>query len=248
MKAQQSLLKRMSLTNPIIWLVGGSSPLALALSRELGSDHSIITFGRSSLCNRYIDLAAVDDTERIFQESIKELGIPKAIFFCQRFRPSSSDLDLSESALLSKAIAVEVYPLLGINSTLISLGKKDLNIRMVFFSSTVALHSQSRSPRYYSVTKSMATSLLPVLTSEVLKLGCTWNCVLLSEFFKGEGAHTSERLNQLNSVSIKHVQGKIPSVEDISTYARFIIGNTGIYLNGESIVFDGGYIKFGRDT
>ena len=238
----------MSSTNPVVWLIGGSSPLAKALSEELGSDHSIVTFGRSSLCNRYIDLAAVEEVKHTFRECIKELGIPKAVFFCQRFRPSPSDLDLSESSLLSKAIAVEVYPLLAINSALISQGKKDLNVRMVLFSSTVALRSQNRSPRYYSVTKSMATSLLPVLTSEVLQLGCTWNCVLLSEFFKGEGAHTAERLNQLNSVSIKHVQGKIPSIEDISTYARFIIGNAGIYLNGESMVFDGGYIKFGRDT
>ena len=237
----------MSLTNPIVWLVGGSSPLALSLSKELGSDHSIINFGRSSLCNRYVDLAVAEEVERTFRECIKELGIPKAIFFCQRFRPSPSDLETSESVLLSKATVVEVYPLLTINSILMSLGQKDLNVRMIVFSSTVALCKQNQSPRFYSVAKTMVTSLLPVLTKEVFQLGCTWNCILLSEFFKGRDAHTLERIKQLDSVSKKHVQGKIPAVEDIAIYARFIIGNTGLFINGESIVFDGGYIKFGRD-
>ena len=71
----------MSSTNPVVWLIGGSSPLAKALSEELGSDHSIVTFGRSSLCNRYIDLAAVEEVKHTFRECIKELGIPKAVFY-----------------------------------------------------------------------------------------------------------------------------------------------------------------------
>lgn len=238
----------MSLTNPIVWLVGGSSPLALALSRELGSDHSIITFGRSSLCNRYVDLAVAEEVELTFRECIRELGIPKAIFFCQRFRPSPSDLETSESALLSKATAVEVYPLLTINSMLMSLGEKDLNVRMIVFSSTVTLRGGSCSPRLYSVTKSMVNALLPALTSEVIQLGCTWNCILLSEFYKGDGAHTIERLKQLDVVSKNHVQGVIPTVESIASYARFMISKTAIFMNGESIVFDGGYIKYGREN
>ncbi|WP_216130234.1 SDR family oxidoreductase [Polynucleobacter nymphae] len=248
MRTQQSSLKQMSSTNSSVWIVGGSSPLTQAISKELGSDHSIISFGRNSSCDRHIDLAKAEETEDVFQKCIQEFGVPKAIFFCQRFRPSVSDKDLSTSALISKAIVVEVYPLLAINNVLMSLDKQDLNVRMIAFSSTVALSGQNQSPRFYSITKSMVTSLLPVLTSEVLQLGCTWNCVLLSEFFKGDGAHTAERLKQLDSVSKKHVQGKIPTVEDIATYGRFMISNTAIYMNGESIVFDGGYIKYGQDT
>jgi NAD(P)-dependent dehydrogenase (short-subunit alcohol dehydrogenase family) len=248
MKTQQSSLMQMSSSNPTVWLVGGSSPLAQAISKELGSDHSIITFGRSSSCKKYVDLSVAEETESIFRECIQEIGAPKAIFFCQRFRPLASDMNLSASALVEKATTVEVYPLLAINSVLISLGVADLNVRMIAFSSTVVLYGKNRSPRYYSVTKSMVTSLLPVLTNEVLQLGCTWNCISLSEFFKGDGAHTVERLKELDSISKKHVQGKIPTVEDIATYTRFMIGNTAIFLNGESIVFDGGYIKFGRDT
>lgn len=248
MRTQRSSLKQMSSTNPTVWLVGGSSPLAQAISKELGSDHSIITFGRSSSCDRYIDLAAAEEAENIFQKCMQESGVPKAIFFCQRFRPSMSDKNLSNFALTSKATAVEVYPLLAINNILMSLKKKDLNVRMIVFSSTVVLSGQNQSPRFYSVTKSMVTSLLPVLTSEVLQLGCTWNCILLSEFFKGDGAHTVNRLKQLDSISKKHVQGKIPTVKDIASYARFAISSTAIYLNGESIVFDGGYIKYGREN
>ena len=248
MKTQQFSLKQMSSTNPTVWLIGGSSPLAQAISKELGSDHSIITFGRSSSCNRYIDLAVAEETKSTFRECIQELGAPKAIFFCQRFRPLASDMNLRDSALVEKATKVEVYPLLSINSVLMSLGAINLNIRMIAFSSTVVLHGQNRSPRYYSVTKSMVTSILPVLTNEVLQLGCTWNCILLSEFFKGDGAHTVERLKELDSISKKHVQGKVPTVEDIATYTRFMISDTAMFLNGESIVFDGGYIKFGRDT
>ena len=238
----------MSSSNPTVWLVGGSSPLAQAISKELGSDHSIISFGRNSSCDRHIDLAYAEETEDAFQKCIQELGVPEAIFFCQRFRPSASDMNLSASALVEKATTVVVYPLLTINSVLMSLGVADLNVRMIAFSSTVVLHGQNRSPRYYSVTKSMVTSLLPVLTNEVLQLGCTWNCISLSEFFKGDGAHTVERLKELDSISRKNVQGKVPTVEDIATYMRFMISDTAIFLNGESIVFDGGYIKFARDT
>jgi len=238
----------MSSTNPTVWLIGGSSPLAKAISKELGSDHLVITFGRSSSCDRYLDLADAEVTESVFRKGIQELGVPKAVFFCQRFRPSASDIDQRASALLAKATSVEVYPLLTINSVLMSLGIKELNVRMIVFLSTVVLRGQNYSPRYYSVTKSMVASLLPVLTSEVLEFGCTWNYILLSEFFKGEGAHTVERLKQLESVSKKHVQGKIPTVDDIASYTRFIIGNTAVYMNGESIVFDGGYIKYGRDA
>jgi NAD(P)-dependent dehydrogenase (short-subunit alcohol dehydrogenase family) len=248
MRTQRSSLKQMSSANSTVWLVGGSSPLAKAVAQELGSDHSIITFGRSSSCDVYVDLVAVEETENAFRKCIKELGVPKAIFFCQRFRPSISDKNLSASALISKATAVEVYPLLAINNILMSLSEKDLNVRMIFFSSTVVLRGQNQAPRFYSVVKTMVTSLLPVLTNEVLHLGCTWNCVLLSEFYKGDAAHTAERLKQLESVSKMHIQGKIPTVEDIAAYARFIISNIAIYMNGESIVFDGGYIKFGRDS
>jgi NAD(P)-dependent dehydrogenase (short-subunit alcohol dehydrogenase family) len=238
----------MSSANSTVWLVGGSSPLAKAVAQELGSDHSIITFGRSSSCDVYVDLVTVEETENAFRKCIKELGVPKAIFFCQRFRPSASDAGLTASALLAKATTVEVNPLLALNSTLMSLGKVGLNVRMIVFSSTVALRGQNQSPRFYSITKSMVTSLLPFLTSEVLQLGCTWNCVLLSEFFKGDAAHTVERLKQLKSVSKKHVQGRVPTVEDIASFARFMMSNTAIYMNGESIVFDGGYIKYGQDT
>ena len=248
MRTQQSSLKQMSSPNPTVWLIGGSSQLAQAISKELESDHSIINFGRSSSCERYVDLASAEETEDVFRKCIQELGVPKAIFFCQRFRPSVFDKDLSPSALLTKATAVEVYPLLTINAVLMSLGKKQLNIRIIVFSSTVVLGRSKNSPRFYSVTKSMVTSLLPILTSEVFQLGCTWNSILLSEFFKGDGAYTAERQKQLVSASKKHVQGKIPTVEDIAFYARFIIGNTGVYMNGESMVFDGGYIKVGRDT
>ena len=247
MKTQQSSLNQMSSTNSTVWLVGGSSPLAQAISRELGSDHSIITFGRSSSCDRYIDLVALEETEDSFRKCINELGVPGAIFFCQRFRPSVSDNDISNPALISKAIAVEVHPLLAINNVLMSLGKKDLNVRMIAFSSTVLLRSPNQAPRFYSIAKSMVNSLLPVLTSEVIQLGCTWNCVLLSEFFKGDGAHSADRLKQLGSASRMHVQGKIPTIEDIASYMRFMISNTAIYMNGESIVFDGGYIKYARN-
>jgi len=238
----------MGSNDSIIWIVGGSSPLAQAISRELGSDHLVITFGRSSSCDKYVDLDGVEETEDAFRKCINEHGVPKAIFFCQRFRPSASDRDLSSSALIAKATAVEVYPLLAINSILMSLSKKDLNVRIIVFSSTVILCGQNQAPRFYSVAKSMVTSLLPVLTNEVLHLGCTWNCVLLSEFYKGEGAHTAERLKRLESVAKMHVQGKIPAVGDIAAYARFIISDTAIYMNGESIIFDGGYIKYGQDN
>lgn len=240
--------KQISSTKPIVWLVGGSSPLAQAIYSELESDHSIISFGRSSSCNRFIDLVSTGETERAFRECIQELGVPKAIFFCQRFRPSTSDLSLAESTLLEKATNVEVYPLLTINSVLTSIGLADLNVRMIVFSSTVALRGQNKSPRFYAITKSMVNGLLPILTSEAFHIGCTWNCVLLSEFYKGDGAHTAERLKQLASTSKMHVQGKIPTVEEIATYARFIISDAAIYMNGESIVFDGGYIKHGRDN
>lgn len=248
MKTQRSSLKQMSSTNSTVWLVGGSSPLAQAISKELESDHSIVTFGRSSSCDRYIDLVSAEEAEDIFRKCIQDLGVPSAILFCQRFRPSASDLGLSETALLEKAAKVEVYPLLTINTVLTSLGLANLNVKMIVFSSTVALRGQNQSPRFYSVTKSMVASLIPVLTSEVFKLGCTWNCVLLSEFFKGDGKHTTERVKQLKSISKLHVQGKIPTVGDIAIYARFIIGDNAMYINGESIVLDGGYIKFGRDT
>ena len=248
MRTQQSSLRQMSSTNSSVWIVGGSSPLAQAISKELGSDHSIISFGRNSSCDRHIDLAYAEETEDAFQKCIQELGVPEAIFFCQRFRPSASDAGLTASALLAKATTVEVNPLLALNSTLMSLGKVDLNVRMIVFSSTVALRGQNQSPRFYSITKSMVTGLLPFLTSEVIQLGCTWNCVLLSEFFKGDGAHTLERLKQLESVSKKHVQGRVPTVENIASFARFMMSNTAIYMNGESIVFDGGYIKYGQDT
>ena len=132
----------MSSTNPTVWLIGGSSPLAKAISKELGSDHLVITFGRSSSCDRYLDLADAEVTESVFRKGIQELGVPKAIFFCQRFRPSASDKDLAASSLLAKATAVEVYPLLTINSVLKSLGVEDLNVRMIAFASTVVLRAK----------------------------------------------------------------------------------------------------------
>jgi NAD(P)-dependent dehydrogenase (short-subunit alcohol dehydrogenase family) len=229
-----------------VWLVGGGSPLAQAISKELVSDHAIVSFGRSSSCDRYLDLADSAETEAVFRKCMRELGVPKAIFFCQRFRPSVYDSDPGAYNLLTKAITVEVYPLLIINGVLMSLGAADLNVRIITFSSTLVLSGQTRSPRYYNVTKSMVTSLLPILTSEVLQLGCTWNCILLSHFYKGDKAHPLERLKQLVGLSKKHVRGRIPRVNDIASFARFIISNTAIYMNGESIVFDGGYMSCGQ--
>ena len=232
----------------IVWLVGATSPLAQSISQELAPDYSIISFGRNPSCDRLVDLTSTEAMQTVFRDCIKDTGVPKAILFCQRFRPSKLDLELDSLALLSKATTVEVYPLLAINSALLSLGLTNLNVRMIVFSSTVALQGHNRSPRYYSVTKSIVAGLLPVLTSEVLHLGCTWNCILLSEFFKGNKAHTFQRLKQLAKVSKQHVQGKIPRVEDIASFVRFLIGDTAVYMNGESIVFDGGYIKYGQDN
>lgn len=234
---------------PHVWLVGGSGKLGLSMAERLEGEYNVTNLSRhaakensGSFFNEAIDLNEIPDALMTVQRLLNE-AIPRAIVFCQRYRPSS---DGDEVDMMS-----------GINTEILSTQRiiEELSGRVsggrcsiVVISSVNGLFVNNALPFWYHWLKSSQIQLVRYYSAYNCA-GMNINCIAAGSFLKDDiAAYAPQHQDWLHRLGQFSPVKENVTAFDIAEIVRFLISEQAAMINGQTITVDGGITNILQET
>lgn len=227
---------------PIVWLVGGSGKLGLAISEILQFSHNIVCLSRSqkkknndNYLHYPLDLANRSSLEKSLAH-LNEHYFPRAIVFCQRYRPpkNNSEFDMSE------AFDIEIFaPQKIIEQTSQRTSRGPLSV--VIISSVNGYLINNRLPFWYHLLKVSQIHLMKYYSMSKQTAQFNINCIAAGTFLKGNPEiYPAEHRSFLDALQMANASRKICTTQDLASIVEFLISDKADCMNGQTITSDGG--------
>lgn len=227
---------------PIVWIFGGSGKLGSAVSEILHPTHNVVSISRSGKAEdsetRYhyaLDLSN-DALVKDAVPHLKELYFPRAIVFCQRYRPAQNANEIDMTAALNTEI---LSPQKIIEETCKATSRGPLSIVLV--SSVNGNFINSNMPFWYHWLKSSQIQLMKYYSSCKQPTSFNMNCIAAGTFLKApfETYPVSYRI-LLDALQNTNGSRKICTIQEIGRIIEFLISDQAMCINGQTITLDGG--------
>ena len=227
---------------PIVWVVGGSGKLGIALSEHLNKKYAIVSLtrnlkekklGRVSYIS--IDLSNLSQVSSVINKTLDH-GYPRAVVFCQRFRPSVE----SDRLDVISGMNVEITSTQLIIERLVNRDKK-MSCSVVIISSVNGQLVNKKLPFCYHWLKASQIALVKYYSVNNGKFATNINCIASGSFLKDEiSAYPTKLKRYFASLKVSCPMKNITHVQDIVQLAEFLISDRSGMVNGQIITLDGG--------
>src|SRR5690606_38822185 len=185
-----------------------------------------------------MDVASVEDIQRVFEQIQQELGTPTALANNAGIYPNKAALD-SDEALWDQVFDVNVKGSFFCAQALVrQVHAAGLNGTVVNVASTAAFSARPGAAAYSS-SKAAVVMLTKSLAQEFGPNGIRVNAVAPGLIEVRPGMVSEAYRDQF----ISHVpSGRIGQPPDISNVVAFLLSDESDYVNGDCIVVDGGFL------
>jgi len=224
-------------------LVGGSGKLGLSIADRLEPEYNVVNLSRrlakansERFLNMSIDLADISQVQSKISGLLNgDSPSPRAIVFCQRYRPHPDD---------------DVNVLQGINTEIIATPciinefvnkRSEGKCSIVVISSVNGMFVNKQLPFWYHWLKSSQIHLVKYYSVKNGDLKMNVNCIAAGSFLKDEiAAYPVQQKDWLKNLSQSCPMKKITSVQDIAAAVELLISDYATMINGQIITIDGG--------
>lgn len=235
---------------PSAWLIGGSSKLGLSIADRLENKYNIVNLSRRSAkadSDRYfnvaVDLADIPQVRSTIK-ALLHVDNPRALVFCQRYRPSPGCDDVD----VLSGINTEIISTQNIIEELIG-NRADGKCSIVVISSVNGVFVNKQLPFWYHWLKSSQIHLVRFYSIQNSELKINVNCVIAGSFLKDNIASYPEH----HKIWLENLSRVCPikrntSVQDIAAVVEFLISDQAAMVNGQIITVDGGITNILQET
>ena len=242
MKPQEVLLLFSKQDLPIVWLVGGSGKLGLAIAEVLQSSYNIVNISRrqgKSDTENYLNYA-LDLADLSFLSSrlkpLKEHYFPRAIVFCQRYRLPLHTTEFDPSAAMNTEI-FSSQCIIEETCGIVSRGP----LSFVMISSVNGYLIDSGLPFWYHWLKSSQIQLMKYYSQQKKISPFNINCIAPGTFLKFSlDVYPSQYRLFIDALQRKNLQKSVCTVRDIAYIVEYLISDKASCVNGQIITPDGG--------
>jgi NAD(P)-dependent dehydrogenase (short-subunit alcohol dehydrogenase family) len=227
---------------PIVWLVGGSGKLGLAISEVLQPSYNIVNISRrQGKCDaeNYFNFALDLANESLVSarvQTLKEFYFPRAIVFCQRYRldPNTSEIDRAA------AMNTEIFsPQRMIEETCGVSSRGILSVVMI--SSINGYLIDSGLPFWYHWLKSSQIQLMKYYSQQKQFFRFNINCVTPGTFLKFSlDVYPAQHRLFLDALQETNSQKSVCTARDIAYIVEYLISDKATCINGQIITPGGG--------
>lgn len=235
---------------PIVWLVGGSGKLGLSIAKELELKYNLVNLSRQQVkddfeyfLNVKLNLADIPHVQ-VEVDRLLELHSPRAVVFCQRYRPLSESDDIDTLS----AVNTEIISTQCIIESIISKKVKQ-KCSVVIISSLNGKFVNKELPFWYHWLKSSQMSIVKYYAVNNGDLALNINCISAGSFVKYSiKTYPVERRNWMEKLSQLSPMKRNTRVQDISDLVKILISDQTKMINGQIIAIDGGITNIYQET
>jgi hypothetical protein len=228
-----------------VFVFGGSSPIAIGISKHLQGKFAVIHFSRdvNQDCFKVLaDLGSLlkeidfmklvlDPLYPEYLSSLFKEFSPKHVIFAQR----------SKEATLEKCLQVDVLAVQKIFEQFAS-DKTYLYKSAVLLTSPASSFIQSNQEVSYHVVKAAQLQLAKFYAANHRKYGVRTNCISPGAFVEKERSENfyAERRDLVERINGRIPIGRFARAQDVAQLTDFLISEASNYINGQEIFLDGG--------
>ena len=227
----------------IVWLVGGSGKLGLTIAEILQPSYNVLNLSRGkgkedaeNYRNYSIDLS---DSGSLAQhlDQLKKIYLPRAIVFCQRYRPAEQESGFDAVA----AMNTEILSSQRIIETISAVpGRGPLSI--VILSSVNGFLIDHAMPFWYHWVKASQIQLVKYYSVYPHNFPFNINCIAPGTFLKDSIENYPEKYRAFFKVlREKNSHAPVCTKQDIAHIVQYLISDRAACLNGQIITPDGGF-------
>jgi len=242
-------------TAPVAVVTGGGRGIGAAIARQLADNgmavaigdyleaearetaQSIIDAGGKAM-SMHCDVRRLDEIRALFAATTEQLGLPTVLINNAGIYPNHAALEMTEEQwddVLDVNLKGSFFCAQALARGLVAAGKPGCIVNLA----STAAYSARAGAAHYGSSKAAVVALTRSLAQEFGPIGIRTNCVAPGLVEAKEGLVTEEYRKQFLTMV---PSGRIGRVEDISNVVAFLASPAADYVNGETILVDGGFI------
>lgn len=229
-------------TKPVVWLVGGSGKLGQTIAEVLQSSFNVVNLSRSkgkdnaeSYLNYSLDLSNLSEVFSSVQK-LKNCCFPRAIVFCQRYRPTQGSFE----ADLTTAMNTEIFSTEQMIKETCGFSARG-NLSIIVISSINSYLIDSGIPFWYHWLKSSQIQLMKYYSLQKQQMPFNINCIAPGTFLKFSfDDYSPERKKFLGLLEKSTPKNSVCTVLDIANIVEYLISDNAKCISGQIITPDGG--------
>jgi len=228
-----------------VFVFGGSSPIAIALSLHLQAEYQVTHFSRNlkqdcfkEMLGKGIGLQELNlldiqlgSPQYRYLESLFTRFLPEHLVFAQRSRESTLS-DCLQIDVIAISLICELF------ASFKSYPKKNV----LLFTSPAAKFVQSAQAVAYHISKAAQHQMARYYAANYKKYGIRFNCIAPGAFVEKDRSKEFFASNkELTNSIIKIVPiGRFTQIQEIVYTANFLLSEESGAINGQEIYLDGG--------
>lgn len=235
-------------------VTGGGRGIGAAIARQLADNgmsvaigdyleaearetaQSIVDSGGRAIAMR-CDVRRLDEIRALFATTNEQLGLPSVLINNAGVYPNHPALDMTEEQwddVLDINLKGSFFCAQALVRGLVAAGQPGCIVNIA----STAAYSSRAGAAHYSASKAAVVTLTKSLAQEFGPFGVRTNCVAPGLVEAKEGLVTEAYRKQFLTMV---PSGRIGRVEDISNVVAFLASPAADYVNGETILVDGGF-------